>query len=300
VSHAGGLPAQRSDASTPAISESVQKQVALIAVDLDGTLLRSDSSLSPEGGDALAAAVRQGVRVIVTTTRNIGSVRRFTAEIGLTEPVICTNGAMILGSPDGPVWCRRLIPGVLAESLAAVADAEGYSLITTVGEVNYIRQQEGQRLGEMQPGRWVVASNAEALVAGDPIRILNYDSEGIPHLRGICESQFAGQAHVETYLNPDGSAKSLGVFAAGADKGTALRMVSKRLGIDRSQVMAIGDNPNDLPMFACAGIRVAMGNATRDVKAAATVVAPTNDDAGVVWAVRRYVLREGAQDVQAR
>jgi hydroxymethylpyrimidine pyrophosphatase-like HAD family hydrolase len=146
----------------------------------------------------------------------------------------------------------------------------------------------------------VVASNAEALVAGDPIRILNYDSEGIPHLRGICESQFAGQAHVETYLNPDGSAKSLGVFAAGADKGTALRMVLMRLGIDRSQVMAIGDNPNDLPMFAYASICVAMGNATRDVKAAATVVAPTNDDAGVAWAVSRYVLREGAQDIRAR
>ena len=275
-------------------------RVALIAVDLDGTLLRSDSSLSPEGGHALAAAARQGVRVIVTTTRNIDSVRRFAAEIGLIEPVVCTNGAMILGSPYGPVWRRRLIPGPLAESLAAVADAEGYSLITTVGEVNYTRQQEGQSLGEMQPGRWVVGRNAEALAAGDPIRILNYDSEGIPHLRRACEPQFAGQAHVETYLRPDGSAKSLGVFAAGADKGTALRLVSKRLGIDRSQVMAIGDNPNDLPMFACAGIRVAMGNATRAVKAAATVVAPTNDDAGVAWAVRRHVLREGAQDVQAR
>jgi len=64
--------------------------------------------------------------------------------------------------------------------------------------------------------------------------------------------------------------------------------------------MPIGDNPNDLPMFACAGIRVAMGNATRAVKAVATVEAPTNDDAGVAWAVRRYVLREGDQDVQAR
>ena len=294
MSQAGGLPAQRSDAATPATSEPMQKQVALIAVDLDGTLLRSDGSLSPEGGDALAAAVGQGVRVIVTTTRNIDSVRRFAAEIGLTEPLICTNGAMILGSPDGPVWHRRLIPGPLAESLAAVADAEGYSLITTVGEVSYIRQQAGQPLGEIQPARWVVACNAEALAAGDPIRILNYDLEGIPHLRRICESQFVGQAHVETYFRPDGSAKSLGVFAAGSDKGTALRLVSKRLGIDRSQVMAIGDNPNDLPMFACASIRVAMGNATRDVKAAATMVAPTNDDAGVAWAVRRYVLREGA------
>ena len=300
MSHAGGLPAQTSHGGTPVISEPMQNHVALIAVDLDGTLLRSDSSLCPEGGHALAAAVSRGVRVILTITRNSDSVRRFAAEIGLTEPVICTNGAMILGTPDGPVWHRRLIPGPLAESLAAVADAEGYSLITTVGEVSYIRQQEGQSLGETQPGRWVVGRNVEALAAGDPVRILNYDPAGIPHLRRICESQFAGQAHVETYFRPDGSAKSLGVFAAGSDKGTALRLVSERLGIDRSQVMAIGDNPNDLPMFACASIRVAMGNATRDVKAAATVVAPSNDDAGVAWTVRRYVLREGGQGVQER
>jgi Cof subfamily protein (haloacid dehalogenase superfamily) len=300
VSHAGEMPVQRSDADTPATSEFVRRQIALIAVDLDGTLLQSDSSLSPEGGDALVAAARRGIRVIVTTTRNIDSVRRFAAELGLTEPVICTNGAMILGSPGGPVWHRRLIPGALAETLAAVADVEGYCLITTVGEVSYTRQQEGQSLGEMRPGRWVIARNAEALASGDPIRILNYDPEGIPHLRRICDSQFAGQAHVETYFRPDGSVKSLGVFAAGSDKGTALQLVSKRLGIDPSQVMAIGDNPNDLPMFACAGIRVAMGNATGDVKAAATVVAPTNDDAGVAWAVRRYVLRDGDQDVKAR
>jgi len=212
----------------------VQNQVALIAVDLDGTLLQSDSSLDREGAHALVAAVRQGVRVILTTTRNITSVRRFAEEIGLTEPVVCSNGALILGSPAGPVWHQRLVPGPLAALLAAVSDAEGYALITTVGELSYYRQQDGQSLGEMQPGRWVVARNADALAAGDPIRILNYDPEGIPHLRRICESQFAGQAHVETYLRPDGTAKSLGVFAAGADKGTALRLVSRRFGIDRS------------------------------------------------------------------
>jgi hydroxymethylpyrimidine pyrophosphatase-like HAD family hydrolase len=55
------------------------------------------------------------------------------------------------------------------------------------------------------------------------------------------------------------------------------------------EVMAVGDNPNDLPMFACARIKVAMSNATPDVKDAATLVAPPHDQEGVAWAVARFV-----------
>jgi Cof subfamily protein (haloacid dehalogenase superfamily) len=295
----GGEPSgPAAEAGVPAVPEPVVNQVALIAVDLDGTLLRSDSSLDPEGARALVAAVRMGVRVVLTTTRNIASVRRFSAEMGLSEPVICSNWALILGSPAGAVWRHKLIPRPMAEALASVADAKGYALITTVGELSYYRQREGQPLGEVHPGRWVVARNAEALASGDPIRILNYDPAGIRHLRRICETDFAGQAHIETYLGPDGAARSLGIFAAGSDKGTALRFVLARLGIGCGQVMAIGDNLNDLPMFDCAAIRVAMGNATQDVKSAATIVAPTNDQGGVAWAVHSYVVREGDYDVQ--
>lgn len=269
-----------------------RSRIALIAVDLDGTLLRSDHTPAPEGVRALAAASERGVAVVISTTRNLDSVRRFASEIGLDQPVICTNGAHILATPDGPTWIRRTIPSDLARALMERADVEGWSLITTVDEITYYRRQGDEPLGGVRPGRTIVACNAGVLDRGDPIRILNYEPAAIPEICTFLASHFPGHYHLETYLHPDDSVKSIGIYAAGSDKGTALSFVLDRLGLRPAHVMAIGDNPNDLPMFRCAVVRVAMGNATQDVRAAATVMAPTNDAEGVAWAVRRYVLEK--------
>ncbi|RIK38489.1 MAG: hypothetical protein DCC57_20870 [Chloroflexi bacterium] len=78
----------------------------------------------------------------------------------------------------------------------------------------------------------------------------------------------------------------MGSFALQANKGTALRGVMDRLGISGAQVMTMGDNFNDLPMFACGRISVAMGNAPRPVQQQATHVASSNDAEGVAWAIQ--------------
>ena len=80
-------------------------------------------------------------------------------------------------------------------------------------------------------------------------------------------------------------------FPVSADKGTALRFVAKKLEIPLEQVLAIGDNPNDVPMFEAAGVSVAMGNAPLQVREAATTVGPSNDDEGVAWAIRKFALQ---------
>jgi hydroxymethylpyrimidine pyrophosphatase-like HAD family hydrolase len=161
-----------------------------------------------------------------------------------------------------------------------------------VGDVTYFRQRPGQALGPQDAHHTVVATNTEMLQAGVPVRLLNYEVDAIPAIRALLEAEFAGQYYLETYYYPDSTVKSIGVYALGSDKGTALALVLDRLGIDKDAVIAIGDNPNDLPMFAHARICVAMSNATADVKAGATVVAPTTDEDGVAWAVRRFVLAE--------
>jgi Cof subfamily protein (haloacid dehalogenase superfamily) len=264
----------------------------LIVVDLDGTLLRSDSTLAPEGAQALAEAARRGVHVILASARNPYSAGAFAREMGLRDPLICSNGAQVWASPDGPVWSYRGLSPVIAEAVVALADARGWSLVTTVGDVTYFHQRPGQALGSRDMHHNVVATNAEALRFGAPVRILNYEIDAMPAIRTLLEEDFAGQYYLETYYYPDSTVKSIGVYAPGSDKGTALALVLDRLGIDPDAVIAIGDNANDLPMFAHARIRVAMGNATADVKAQATAVAPNNDEEGVAWAVRRFVLSQ--------
>jgi hydroxymethylpyrimidine pyrophosphatase-like HAD family hydrolase len=203
--------------------------------------------------------------------------------------MICTNGAQVWATPDGPPWTSWVIPLDAAIDLASLADANDWELIVTVGPLTYYRQRPGQPLGPLSPTRTLVQTNVE-MVAGCPVRILAYQPEAIVGLRALCEQRFSQDCRVETFLDPGGMPSSLAIFPARADKGSALRLVLERLEIDPQQVMAIGDNLIDLPMFAVARLNIAMGNAPEIVKRQATAVAPGNEEEGVAWAIRTFLL----------
>ena len=247
--------------------------VRLISVDLDGTLFRSDRTPASEGVQLLQSARRAGVLVVTNTTRNIGSVRKLCRAFDFNYPVICTNGAQIFASPGGPVWASYTIPMVVARSVARLADDSGWEMSTSVGNRSYLRQRTGQPLGPVgRPSRVgiadcqdlphleIVRTNVEALVA-EPVRMLLHEREAIAAARDLTE-QFPQDCRTETYYKPDGRVHSLCVLPREADKGTALEFVGRKLEIPLAQTLAIGDNPNDMPMFAAAGVSAAMGNAT--------------------------------------
>ena len=134
-----------------------------------------------------------------------------------------------------------------------------------------------------------MATNADGVV-GDAIRILVWQPEAIRAFREMCETEFSDSSYTTTFYKPDGSLNSLGVFAQGADKGHAMQLVLENLSIPVSEVMAVGDNDNDIPLFSRAGFKVAVSNGTQSLKDRADVIAPTNDEDGVAWAINKYVL----------
>jgi hydroxymethylpyrimidine pyrophosphatase-like HAD family hydrolase len=261
--------------------------ISLVAVDLDGTLLTSQRTLAPEGACLLRRAYQAGVRVVLSTTR-LPTVRAFCREIGIDDPIVCTNGAEVWGSPDGPVWANHSFPREIGVALAQLADERGWELSTTVSSMTYWRQRPGQPLGVVSPHITVVPSNVEGIV-GDPVRILVSQREAIDGVHTLCQAQFADRCRVEVYAGADRVPHSLG-----ATKGAGLALVMKRLGIDQGAVLAIGDNDCDLSMFPHARVRVLMDNAPGDVKrraaAMGAVFAPGNDEEGVAWALREFVL----------
>jgi hypothetical protein len=261
--------------------------ISLIAIDLDGTLLTTEKSLAAEGADLLRQAYRRGVYVILTTARNPDSVRRYCLELGIDHPIICSNGAQVWGSPEGPVWIDLTMSRETALAIARYADAHDWEITTTIGSTTYLRQRPDQALGPLNPERIVVATNVDAVI-GNPMRILVFEPDAIEGIGSFCRSTLAGQCSVETWYNADGTLHSLGIFPPNVEKGNALAFVLERLGIHKEQVMAIGDNFVDLSMFRYAAISVAMGNAPDEVKQQATVVAPDNDAEGVAWALRFY------------
>lgn len=263
--------------------------VRLVAIDLDGTLLDSRGRLPPEGSRLVKRAFDEGVHVVISTTRDLYYVQRVCAALAISSPIICCNGALIYESPTGALWRELCIPIDIAETICQTGDERGWELVTSVGQTIYFRQRQGQALGPMGENRVVVESNRDALVAS-PHRILTWQPEAIETLRALCLSAFAEECQTSVYYEPSGEVHSLGIFARGADKGTALQAVLTKLNIPIDCVMAIGDNNNDLPMFDFAGYRVAMGNATEDLRQAAHIIAPVNDEEGVARVLERYVL----------
>jgi HAD superfamily hydrolase (TIGR01484 family) len=267
-------------------------EIRLIAVDLDGTLLTSQYALAPESARLLRYAYRQGVRVVPSTTRAPGTALDLWRPLWIEDPIICTNGAQVWASPVGPPWVEHTFPREIALAAARLADERDWEISTTVGATTYWRQRPGQFLGPLNPHVTVVPYN-EAGIVGDPLRILVAQTAAIEGIRALCESEFAGRCRVEVYAGADGVPHSLGVFAPQATKGAALALVCERLGLAREAVLAIGDNACDLSMFPYAGVRVVMANAPEEVKeraaAASAVIAPSNDEEGVAWAIQEFV-----------
>jgi hydroxymethylpyrimidine pyrophosphatase-like HAD family hydrolase len=266
--------------------------IQLIAVDLDGTLLTSQRTIAPEGARLLQRAYRQGARVVPSTTRTPPSTLRYWRSLRIDDPILCTSGAQVWASPDGPPWAEHTFSREIALEIARLADARGWRIGTTVGATTYWRQRPGQSPGPISPHTTVVPNN-EAGIAGDPLRILVDQPKAIKGVRELCEARFPDRCLVEIYAGADGVPHSLGLFAPQATKGAALVEVCARLGIARQAVLAIGDNACDLSMFPYAGVRVVMGNAPEAIKARAAafaaLVAPGNDEEGVAWAIREYL-----------
>ena len=262
------------------------EDILLIAVDLDGTLLTSEGILGPKSAGALREAAHNGVRVVLASARPADIVQSICRILETKDPMICLNGAEVWGSPDGPVWAYHPIPQAVAQDIAELADRYQWELATTVGAVTYWRQRPGQTLGGDNPNRSIVARNSDAIV-GDPTRILTWEVDAVEIIQSLCQSKFPDQCYTEIFYKADGDVEAIGVFALGADKGSALRLVLERLGLKPEQAMAIGDNINDLAMFSQVGVSVAMANAPSKVKAKASMVAPSNDDEGVAWALER-------------
>ena len=264
--------------------------IQLIAVDLDGTLLHDDETLSPQGVSALKKAVAMGVHVVIATGRRLASARQYAQQIGLSDPLIVVDGAQIASTPQGMLWMEQVIPLHIAKQITRYADSQGWELTTVIDSTICYRQRPGQSVGNLADDCVVYNSNVEAVTA-PPLRILAHEPEAIAGLEAYCQQLDHPDIRYQLFHHNNGMIRSICIFSGGADKGTALQFICHKLNISPSQVLAIGDYDNDLSMFSVAGWSVAMGNAQDHIKAQSDMIAPTNEDGGVAWAVQEFVLR---------
>ncbi len=262
--------------------------IRLVALDVDGTLLDSANRLSDANAAAVRQAVAQGTQVVLATSRWFHLARVTAASLGLTTPLICHNGALVKRPDDGQELVHLRLDQDFARQVAGLGDERQWVMFTTVDHVTYVRPQ-GSGPRHLPPDMRFSERHAEVVAQAAPTAILVFGKEAVEEAWAAFHERF-GQAvnfsrnHSLTFPH------YLVLTDAQADKGRALELVCRELGVDPAEAMAIGDSEADVAMFRVVGRGVAVGNAPAEVRAAAADVAPPNDNDGVAWAIGKYVL----------
>ncbi|MEU6834644.1 HAD family hydrolase [Streptomyces rubiginosohelvolus] len=258
---------------------------ALVATDLDGTLLRPDDTVSARSRAALGLAAASGARHLIVTGRPVPGIRALLADLAYTGLVVCGQGTQLYDADAG-----RLLRSVALDREAA--DTALGKIEAEVGAVFAAVDQDGVdgvtliEAGYRMPNPTLPAQRVgsrEALWARPVIKVLVRHPElGDDALAAVARGAVGDLATV-TMAGPG----TVELAPRGVDKGTGLAAAAELLGIGAERTVAFGDMPNDLPMFAGSGLRVAMGNAHPELRAAADEVTLSNAGDGVAVVLER-------------
>ena len=263
----------------------------LLALDLDGTTLSAGLDIDPAVSQAIAAALAQGVHVTIATGRMFASTVPYARQLNIHDPVICYQGALIRDPNSGEIFQHVVTPGELAAEAIEMLRERDIFTIAYIDErlcVAKHRPELDEYLQWHPEGIEVVIDPELAALARErpPTKLLFVSEPAIIERETArLAEHFAGRLSAIRSHSLFGELTALGI-----SKGSALAALAARLGIARAQVVAIGDHENDLPMIEWAGLGLAMGNAIPAAHAIADAVIPSVEQAGVAWAINRYIL----------
>jgi Cof subfamily protein (haloacid dehalogenase superfamily) len=291
--------------------------IRLIAIDIDGTLLPSTGlRISPRNCAALHAAEEAGIEIVIATGRRQAYAMPLIAQLGLSDDsvMISSNGAVVRGF-NGELLDRRFLPVETARELCVALRGYGTLVFTFDREGAGSLVIENLHQLHARIDRWVEA-NRPYLSEVQPIERA-FDGGEEPIQGMVCGTVAEMVAAEKQLLLSDVSqhiamhrteyaARNLSILdllPPGCSKGAALDSLAQIRGLERDQIMAIGDNLNDLEMLEYAGRAVVMANAGQEVLALAESrgweLTGSNDDDGVALAVEGVLRRRPAlQDVE--
>ncbi|MFM9654637.1 MULTISPECIES: HAD family hydrolase [Streptomyces] len=258
----------------------------LIATDLDGTLLRSDDSISRRTREALTAATDAGAAHIVVTGRAVPWTRHVLDDLGYTGLAVCGQGAQVYDAGE-----HRLLTAVtLDRQLAAVALAK---IEAAVGPLHLAAGRAGLE-GEVLVGPgYALHGSLPTTPLTDvsdlwaaPLNKIYIQHPTLTTDELAEASRQAAGGFVTVAMAGEGI---LELLPLGLTKATGLSLAARRLGAKRTDTIAFGDMPNDIPMFTWSAHGVAMANAHADLKAVADEVTASNDDDGIAEVLDRLL-----------
>ena len=252
----------------------------VVATDLDGTLVRSDGTVSPYTAEVLAAVEALGVPVVFVTGRPLRWTEVVFEYVGAHGLAVVSNGALVWDvarheprierpiEPEDALGVARDLRAAIPQLRFAVETLAGWSM-----EPGYARHRADEVQGFGARGE----SPLEKLLEQPVLKLLARQDDADPDELVAAAVRVVGDRVNVTHS----SFPLLEISAAAVTKASTLAMLCADLGIEAADVMAFGDMPNDLPMLAWAGTSYAMADAHPTVTEAADHVAPRHDEDGV-------------------
>ncbi|SCY75314.1 hypothetical protein SAMN02910441_02268 [Ruminococcus sp. YE282] len=265
----------------------------LIALDIDGTLLNSNKELTPHTRYALIEAQRQGKRIIIASGRHpvgvvplandlmLGRYGGFIMAFGGGKIIDCTTGKTVVSKLFPKEYLPDIV-GVLKDSniTVMVHDERKIFANNRVNDYTYV-ERDILKMDMIAVDDFISAVNFDInkiLLAGEPDELDKYQEILSKRYDGLLDVYKSAPYFLE-------------IMPFGVSKGSMLPLLLEKLGVNKDELIAFGDNYNDMTMIGYAGFGVAMSNGEEEVKKIANYVCESNDDDGIAKTLEKFVLK---------
>lgn len=260
----------------------------LMAVDIDGTLLNDRGELTENTKKAIGQAVEKGLIFTIASGRPIQGIEGLNKALNLDVPFITYNGAMVvLGKSKKILYEQKLSQDDARDIIKLGKQYETAIMIWKdnrlyVPELNE-RVEKYKSISSVEP---ILVENTDKLIENGVTKILWYDE-----VEKIEQYQREIGKYLSDNVNFHPSRPYFLEFVdKNASKAIAMEKLGEYYGIDRSEMIAVGDGYNDLSMLEYAGLGVAMANSPDDVKEKADYITLSNEEDGVAHVIRKFIL----------
>lgn len=273
------------------------QQIQLVALDMDGTTLLPDLTIAEETKQTIERVLLKNVAVCICTGRTLSELESERKQLKHIPYLITGNGAACWDNQTGEKLFENTIPYENAMDVMSILKKYDMRIEVYVDGEIFIQESVYQQLEKYGAGPFVdyILSTRHTVenihtfmeLLQKPIDKFNLfftSAEDRQEAWDACVAK--GYAVTSSFL------QNMEVNAKTANKGVGLKQLSKRLKLQQHQVLAIGDQLNDISMLTFAGVPIAMGNAVTEVKDLAVFVTKSNAENGVAHALKRYILGE--------
>lgn len=245
----------------------MKKEIKLIALDMDGTLLEDNHDVSEPTKEAIKQALAKGIHVVLSTGRSLATCYPYAEALNLPSYLITANGGEIY-TADQELLEQHLLPTEIIESMWNLGKDTGVDMWMIATDGVYRNDSVPENLKDHSWLKFGCNTTDQ--------NKLDFMIKELSHMKGL---ELTNSLPTNIEANP-----------AGVSKAAALHFVCGRIGITMEEVMAVGDSLNDIKMIQESGVGVAMGNAQEAIKNVADFVTDTNNDNGVAKAIKRFAL----------